>query len=123
MPEVRLSGPLFDNPTAAVRHAVETQIRQAALLGQRLVQEQLVPGHGVKTGTFRRSVVGDAGSWNEGTVQSPLNYAEWLETGRDPARTTRFQGYHMFQNAADKLEAAHLEEQFAAAVAKALGGE
>lgn len=122
MPDVKLSGPIFDNPSAAVRHAVETGMRQSALLGQRLVQEQLTPGHGVKTGAFRRSVVGDAGSWNEGTVQSPMNYADWLEGTSPKNAQSRFKGYRMFQNAADKLEAAHLEEQFAAAVTKALGG-
>ena len=121
--DVKLSGPLFERElTPVVRAAIQKGLLQAALLGQRLVQQQLVPGHGVKTGTYRRSVVGTAGTWNQGVVTSPMVYSAWLEEGKRHGQATRFPGYHMFQQAADQLAAENLSDLFAATVAAALGG-
>src|SRR5581483_3284530 len=105
--EIKLSGPVFQNPTPAVQAAIQKGLLQAALLGQRLVQEQLRPGHGVRTGTFRRSVVGAAGSWQHATVGSALIY-------------TGFPGYGMFASAEQQLAGQDLAGTIGAEVAKVL---
>lgn len=97
---VRLQGPLFEaNVSEKVQNAVRKGLDQLALQGQRMVQEQLYPGHGVKTGNLRRSVVGTAEVWNKATVGTSVNYGEFVERGH-----RSFGGYHMFGNAQKQLE-------------------
>ncbi len=129
---VKLSGPLFAaNVNETVQEAVGKGLLKAALVGQRLVQEQLTPGHGVVTGQFRRSIGGfmKPGSWNEATVRSnspseeQMVQTSWLESGphgRQPIGC--FHGYGMFANAETKLNATDFGRELGVETAAKLNG-
>ena len=83
----------------------------ATIEGQGVVQRQLYPGHGQRTGELRRRIGAalvapltaqfDAGRNRYG---ENIWYGKWVE-GIDPKNTrSRFKGYHMFQNAVDRLD-------------------
>lgn len=100
-----LNGPLLTGQgAAAVTAGLHEGLTDVALHGQRLVQEQLYPGHGVVTGHLRRSIAGsviapamaqiDAGLHQQG---ANLHYADAVEAGTGPhvitpkrARVLRF---------------------------------
>ncbi len=117
---VKLSGPLFSSAvTEAVHAAVGKGLLKAALVGQRLVQEQLTPGHGVLTGYFRRSIGGfmTPGMWNEAVVRSnspgeqEVIYTSWLESGPHGKQPMgRFRGYGMFASAAQQMQGMDMGE-------------
>lgn len=118
--KVVLKGPIFE-PGASVEmmRAVDGALNEIALHGQSLVQRQLYPGHGVRTGHLRRSIWGgstgplkaqiDAGARQQGRN---VHYAKYVEYG-----TRRRVGYFMFHTAARQLsQAAPLEKLRDAAV-------
>ncbi len=130
--EVRLSGPLFAaNVSEAVHEAVSKGLLKGAIVGQRLIQEQLTPGHGVVTGDFRRSIGGfmQPGKWIEATVRSNSPgeqekvQTSWLESGphgRQPMGS--FRGYGLFANAETRLNGMDLAAEIGFAIAAKLNG-
>lgn len=117
---VTKSGPFFRvNIPHEVGAAIDEGLNAVALHGQGLVQVQLTPGHGVKTGYFRRSVHGglvssrhaqiDAGLFQQG---ANVVYTSWLETGQRRGRQTRFPGYHMFERAFEQLKRLDMRQFF-----------
>lgn len=125
---VTLSGAFFAQlPSAQVQRGLSTGLEIAGLLGQRYVQEQLYPGHGVRTGHFRRSIWGGqvsarAAQIDAGLQQQGANviYTNWLETGTRRGQQTAFPGYHMFENAHRRLSSAEALNQIKRAVAARL---
>jgi hypothetical protein len=97
--KVTMSGPLFEGDTnAAVRAGVREGLAVVAKFGQQLVQDQLYPGHGYRTGNLHDSVNGELIEWNHAVVGTPVIYSIYVEDGHH-----RFKGYHMFAQAGDVL--------------------
>lgn len=102
---LKLTGPLLTGQGGdAIVRGAHDGLQDVVLHGQRLVQEQLYPGHGVVTGHLRRSIAGsmiapmvgqiDAGLHAQG---ANVNYADAVESGTKPhvirpkrARVLRF---------------------------------
>ena len=103
-------GPLFDNPDDNLTRAANRALTDIAVMGANKVKEQLYPGHGRVTANLRNHVGGnlvkslhaqiDAG---EARYGANLVYASWVEGTSSRNKTTRFGGYHMFQNVKDWL--------------------
>jgi hypothetical protein len=118
---VTAKGPFFERPTAKVQKAVEHGMEKIALQGQAWVQEQLYPGHGVRTGYFRRSVTPDVPAWNKATIGSIVIYGSWLEEGpHGRQRAGSFTGYHMFRNAGDRIERLDIGAEIGKLIVEAL---
>lgn len=105
-------GPVFEAAiNAEVRAGLNDAINTLGLRGQGLVQAQLYPSHGVKTGTLRRSIHGglvrdltgqiDAGLYQQG---ENLEYAAYIEGVSSRNRPGGFPGYGMFRQAYSKLQ-------------------
>lgn len=125
---VSLHGPFFaGGRAAAIVEGIDEGLEQIALKGQSLVQAQLTPGHGVRTGHFRRSIHGglqrhlhaqiDAGLAQQG---ANVVYTNWLETGTRRGVQTRFGGYAMFANAERQLQNLDLRSYIADRVVRRL---
>jgi hypothetical protein len=103
-------GPLFEGaPGPKIQAATKQAMERVGLQAQRWVQEQLYPGHGVRTGYFRRSVESHVEAWNVVRVGSDVIYGSWLEEGpHGRQHPGSFKGYGMFANAAQRVEQANI---------------
>ena len=107
---VYANGPLFDDPVGHLIKAANLALRDIAVMGSNKVKEQLTPGHGRITANLRNHVGGnlvktlhaqiDAG---EARYGANIVYATWVEGTSSRNKTTRFGGYHMFENVKDWL--------------------
>ncbi len=109
MPEIKVSlhGPIFQSglPANVIQDTLRGAIGDLVAEGEREVKLQLYPGHGLKTGHYRRSVHGEITTSLHGTVHdSKVVYGPWLEGVSSRNETTRFKGYAMFRNATQKLQ-------------------
>ena len=110
--EIKQTGPLFaDDMPQNLIEAVNSGLLELALIeGSNNVKDQLYEGHGFITGN-RKNHIGadlvddlvaqvDAGKNRYG---ANLVYASWIEgiSSRNPR--SRFKGYHMFENAFNRL--------------------
>ncbi len=104
---VGLRGPIFGAAAAlAVRRAGGDIISDLVAFGEREVKLQLVPGHGLITGHYRRSINGEVKSSSQGLIHdSGVIYGPWLEGVGRRNKTSRFKGYQMFRKARQKLRA------------------
>ena len=103
---VRISGPFFGGSMPGhIRSALSLSIGDVVAEGERSVKLQLYPGHGLRTGHYRRSVHGEMQNSMHGRIHdSGVIYGPWLEGVGSRNQTTRFKGYHMFRQAKGELE-------------------
>ena len=111
MPQLDISvsahGPIFQMglPQAAIADTLHGTVKELVNEGEKAVDAQLYPGHGLITGHYRRSVHGEMTSTLNGKVHdSGVIYGPYLEGVGSRNQTTRFKGYAMFRNARQKLE-------------------
>lgn len=127
---VQYAGPLFTtNIDRDVHDGLNAAINDLTMRGQGLVQGQLYAGHGVKTGTLRRSIHGglvrdltgqiDAGLYQQG---ENLEYAAYIEGVSRKNATSKFKGYAMFRQAHAKLREYDVARLVAKHVARRFGG-
>lgn len=123
---VTLAGPIWSAVTA---HQIDNVINALAQEGDRLVKDQLYPGHGVLTGHFRRSVWGGLVKSRYGQIDAGMHsqgdnviYANWLEGISARNAASSFAGYAMFANATKQLEGRVQDAKFVAPLLAALGG-
>ena len=97
--KVITSGPLFNGGVKrAIRAATDMSVRDLVALGEQFVKKELVPGHGLITGHYRRSVTGEMNGSMLGVVHDRnVIYGHWLEGVSNRNKTTRFKGYFMFR--------------------------
>jgi hypothetical protein len=123
-----VEGPLFDGSASSkLDLAMRKGIEQLALLGQRAAQEQLVPGHGVRTGTLRRAIRGYVTSDDAGQVvvdQPPVIYAAAINFGWPRGyggMRGSFAGYHYMDIAQQAVEAANVDAVVGPVIVEELG--
>ena len=109
MPSIKVSmhGPIFQAglPASVVQDTLRGAVGDLVAEGEREVKLQLYPGHGLKTGHYRRSVHGEVSASLHGRVHdSNVVYGPWLEGVSSRNQKSRFKGYAMFRNATQKLE-------------------
>jgi hypothetical protein len=104
--DVSVRGPLFSAAAApAVKDITHDVVTELVDEGEKRVVLQLYPGHGLKTGHYRRSIHGDMLSSLHGRIHdSKVVYGPWLEGVSRRNQTTRFRGYAMFRNAKQQIE-------------------
>ena len=104
--QVRISGPFFSGSMPGViRDALSKAMGDVVAEGERSVKLQLYPGHGLRSGHYRRSVHGEMQNSMHGRIHdSDVIYGPWLEGVGSRNQTTRFKGYHMFRQAKGELE-------------------
>lgn len=103
---VKVSGPLLErDPRPLVEAELDKEIREATEEGARLVQEQLRPGHGVRTGEYRGSIHGQISSSRHGEIfDGNAAIGAWLEGVGSRNDRTRFKGYHHFRLAGQEIQ-------------------
>ena len=102
---VTVSGPFFRLGARPFLDAVHNAVRALTEEGEAKVKDQLYPGHGLITGHYRRSVVGELTDSLHGRIHdSNVVYGPWLEGVSRRNETTRFKGYHMFRRAGEQLQ-------------------
>ena len=103
---VRVSGPFFGGAAPdVIRDALSKSIGDVVALGETSVKLQLYPGHGLRSGHYRRSIHGEMQNSMFGRIHdSNVIYGPWLEGVGSRNQTTRFKGYHMFRQAKGELE-------------------
>lgn len=110
MPDVTVSvslhGPLLSGTAAAaLTEIAHNAINELVDEGEKRVALQLYPGHGLRSGHYRRSIHGDMLSSLHGRVHdSGVVYGPWLEGVSTRNQRSRFKGYAMFRNAYQQLE-------------------
>ena len=105
MPEIRVSGPFFTLGAGPAQKAITDSIREIVAEGERSVDAQLYPGHGLRTGHYRRSVHGELTDSLHGRIHdSKVVYGPWLEGVSSRNASSRFKGYRAFRNAFQQLE-------------------
>ena len=126
---VYANGPLFDDPEDHLIKAANRALTDIAVMGSVRVKEQLYEGHGRITANLRNHVGGslvktfhaqiDAG---EAQYGANIVYASWIEGTSSRNKTSRFSGYHMFQNVRDWLsrEPKEVDELFEQALLEEL---
>ena len=104
--QVRISGPFFSGSMPGViRDALSKAMGDVVAEGERSVKLQLYPGHGLRSGHYRRSIHGEMQNSMFGRIHdSNVIYGPWLEGVGSRNQTTRFKGYHMFRQAKGELE-------------------
>ena len=104
--QVRISGPFFSGSMPGViRDALSKAMGDVVAEGERSVKLQLYPGHGLRSGHYRRSVHGEMQNSMHGRIHySDVIYGPWREGVGSRNQTTRFKGYHMFRQAKGELE-------------------
>lgn len=125
MLDIEVRGPLFSgNAPAIFEEGVRSAINEAALRGEVLVKGHLWPGHGVRTGHYRRSIHGEMRDSAMGVVHdSNVVYGPWLEGVSSRNERSRFKGYAMFRLGAQQLErdVSAIGRKWAAWIAERLG--
>ena len=103
---IRYNGPIFGpGVDDKVRTAIGKAVHDLVIEGERQVDLQLYPGHGLVTGHYRRSVHGEMSDSLHGRIHDSLVvYGPWLEGVSSRNQRSRFKGYHMFRNAFQQLE-------------------
>lgn len=102
---VEFRGPLFDGTTEReVRRAISATVQDLVERGEGMVKGQLFSGHGLVTGTLRRSIVGTMREPFAGLVQTNVIYGPWIEGVSNRNQTTRFKGYQMFRRSAQAMQ-------------------
>lgn len=105
MPAVTVTGPFFTQGAKPVQQAIEDTIRDIVEQGEKVVKAQLYPGHGLITGHYRRSVIGEMQDSRHGRIHdSDVVYGPWLEGVSSRNQSSRFKGYAMFRNATQQLQ-------------------
>ena len=125
MTTITVSGPLFTGSHHEIEDAVRDTIRELIERGEQKVKAQLYPGHGLISGHYRRSVVGEMADSRHGRLHdSNVIYGPWLEGVGSRNETTRFKGYAMFRNAPEQLqrEARGILQKHMRRAAQRLGG-
>ncbi len=103
---VSLAGPVFRVGAAlVVRKMGRKTVADLVAFAEREVKLQLVPGHGLITGNYRRNINGEILANGNGLVHdNNVVYGPWLEGVSSRNASTRFKGYHMFRNAQQKVD-------------------
>jgi hypothetical protein len=116
MPEIDVSvslhGPFFHGspPAMVMAETLNGAVRELVNEGEKAVDAQLYPGHGLVTGHYKRSVHGEMTGTLHGRIHdSGVVYGPWLEGVGTRNATSRFKGYAMFRNARQKLEGMKLD--------------
>ena len=121
--EIRATGPIFDAdlPQNLVDAANKGLLEMATIEGSNNVKDQLYPGHGRITGNLRNHVGADLVDDLVAQIDAGKNrfganlvYASWVEGISVRNERSRFKGYHMFENAYQRLNnnASKLAEQY-----------
>ncbi len=104
MPDVELSGPLFDGRANA---AVQAFLSDAALTvaeeGEELVRQRLTLSIRNRTGNYESSIRTVPADAMATVDDSGVVYGPWLEGTGSRNRTTRFKGYRSFRIATQLL--------------------
>ena len=109
---VTLHGPFFHGapPSQVMVETLHGTVLELVNEGEKDVDAQLYPGHGLLTGHYRRNVHGEMTSTLHGKVHdSGVVYGPWLEGVGSRNASSRFRGYAMFRNARQRLEGRKLE--------------
>lgn len=119
---IEVKGPFFDRGLSALDGAIRDTIRELVAEGETDVKVQLYPGHGLRTGHYRRSIHGEVLNSRNGTVHdSNVIYGSWLEGVSSRNQRTRFKGYGMFRKAVQGLER-KAKDIFVKHIARAIKG-
>lgn len=103
--DVDFNGPFFTGATQrAIARALDDTLQDVTERGESITKRQLVPGHGLVTGTLRRSIAGQVVNSRQTLVKTDVVYGAWIEGTSDRNKTTRFKGYRMFRKAAQALD-------------------
>ena len=97
-----LSGPLWGNSDTKVKRAIGNTTQDLVERGEAMVKRQLYPGHGLITGTLRRSVTGEMKGPLSGIIFTNIVYGPFIEG--ISTRQGRFKGYSMFRRTAQALD-------------------
>lgn len=130
MSNVRTSGPIFSNGIERrFKKTMREGLAAIVLHGEGDVKRQLYPGHGLITGALRESVGGHVVSDTTGQIDAGqisqgrnIGYAAFIEGVSPKNRTTRFKGYHMFENTAGRLGSLDLDKFLKDRLVRVLGG-
>lgn len=96
---VTTRGPFFA-PGRPMGPGVEKAVTAIMRRGEELVKEQLTPGHGYDTGNLHDNIHGEVTDSRHATISAQgVPYDRFVEWGQ-----RSFPGYHMFENAAKKLD-------------------
>ena len=102
---VSFHGPVFRSGGSAVHEAGKKAVSDIVAEGERDVKLQLRPGHGLDTGHYRRSINGEQPKDLQGIIHdNNVVYGPWLEGVSSRNQRSRFKGYRMFRNAAERLQ-------------------
>ena len=97
-------GPFFDGRTKrAISMALQDTLQDVTERGESIVKRQLFPGHGMVTGTLKRSIAGEVVNSLRAFVSTNVVYGGWIEGTSRRNQTTRFKGYSMFRKARQAL--------------------
>ncbi len=123
--QVRLRGPVLNGQAPPIiNDTLRLTVGDVAAEGERIVKGELVPGHGLVTGHYRRSIHGETTGVRAGIAlaaagvgagqffasphgiihDSQVIYGPWLEGVSSRNQSTRFKGYSMFRKARQQLE-------------------
>lgn len=103
--DTTLIGPFFQYGSAPVKEATDDMVRDLVREGEAKVGQQLYPGHGYRTGEYKRSIHGAITSSGHGIVDDDNSIkGAFLERGRYwPTTGHRFRGYGAFRKARSHL--------------------
>ena len=101
----KVSGPFFELQGEPLKDAMRATIHDLIREGEAKVEQQLYPGHGVRTGEFKSTIHDRIVHSALGVVLSDNSVkGKVLERGRYWSSTGhRFKGYAMFRKAAQHL--------------------
>jgi hypothetical protein len=104
---VIFKGPFFaPGALDVVKDATLEIQREVTDYAAKAVKDELFPGHGVRSGTFRNSITGQMTQSRHGVVFArDVVKGPWLESGAGHRYgSTRFRGYSMFRRGRDRAD-------------------
>ena len=124
---VKVSGAFFrGNVGVQTKKAVGKVVTEVAKVGKTELQAQLYPGHGRRSGAFRRTVKRRTRGLTARVWASNTMIAKWLQggVGLIPKRKGSFRGYAIFDAATARTDATAGEEarKGVAELVRVLGG-
>ena len=101
-----VKGPFFGLKGGPLREAMSATIRDLIREGEAKVEQQLYPGHGVRTGAFKATIHKRVVNSLHGVIADDNSVkGKFLERGRYWSSTGhRFKGYAMFRKATQHLK-------------------
>lgn len=122
---VNFKGPFFKTDTGkAVQKYIGKAISNVSLAAKREIKAELVPGHGVVTGEFKRGIRSKKKGLSSRVYGRDARKSAWLQGTSKLNQRTRFKGYGIFTRAARATDRGAGEEarKQVAALVRELGG-